>query len=198
MTKLIILVGKSCSGKDTFTKYLMDNYSMLHLMKNYTTRPKRNLNEDEYNFVSHEDLIKKLFNDELIECKEYNNWFYATAKSELIKDKINIISLSIERANYFYDYLKENNMLNNTLLIYMYAPEEERIERYINRIKHDEKIISLKNLEEIVRRFKTEKEDYKKETLEDFPNIIYYNTSSKICCNKEKDKILTSINNFIK
>lgn len=181
-TKFIIIVGKTCTGKDTFVKELCRLNENIIELKNCTTRPKRNENENTYNFISPREMFKKLMNDELIECQEYNEWFYGTEKKAINEGKINVVSLSIERANLYYDYLKEKNLLNNTLAIFMFASEQERVNRYIKRLIKDDKM-NLKNLSELVRRFKTEEKDYKMNVLEDFPNKIYFNTD------KEKYKI---------
>lgn len=181
-TKFIIIVGKTCTGKDTFVKELCRLNENIIELKNCTTRPKRNENENTYNFISPREMFKKLMNDELIECQEYNEWFYGTEKKAINKSKINVVSLSIERANLYYDYLKEKNLLNNTLVIFMFASEQERVNRYIKRLIKDDKM-NLENLSELVRRFKTEEKDYKINVLEDFPNKIYFNTD------KEKYKI---------
>lgn len=181
-TKFIIIVGKTCTGKDTFVKELCRLNENIIELKNCTTRPKRNENENTYNFISPREMFKKLMNDELIECQEYNEWFYGTEKKAINESKINVVSLSIERANLYYDYLKEKNLLNNTLVIFMFASEQERVNRYIKRLIKDDKM-DLENLSELVRRFKTEEKDYKMNVLEDFPNKIYFNTD------KEKYKI---------
>lgn len=181
-TKFIIIVGKTCTGKDTFVKELCRSNENIIELKNCTTRPKRNENENTYNFISPREMFKKLMNDELIECQEYNEWFYGTEKKAINEGKINVVSLSIERANLYYDYLKEKNLLNNTLVIFMFASEQERVNRYIKRLIKDDKM-NLENLSELVRRFKTEEKDYKMNVLEDFPNKIYFNTD------KEKYKI---------
>lgn len=181
-TKFIIIVGKTCTGKDTFVKELCRLNENIIELKNCTTRPKRNENENTYNFISPREMFKKLVNDELIECQEYNEWFYGTEKKAINESKINVVSLSIERANLYYDYLKEKNLLNNTLVIFMFASEQERVNRYIKRLIKDDKM-DLENLSELVRRFKTEEKDYKMNVLEDFPNKIYFNTD------KEKYKI---------
>ena len=197
-TKFIILLGKSCVGKDSFLKELKNKYNnkILHEMKNSTTRPKRYQEENTYYFVSDKDFLNYILQDQLIECKEYNGWFYGLKKDEIQKNKINLTSLSIERTNLFYDFLKETNQLQNCLVICMYAKEEERLQRYIKRLEKYKKI-NLKNLQEMIRRFMSENKDYNLNTLEYFPNILYFCTEEEKIT-KEKEKILKAIENFIK
>lgn len=194
-TKFIIIVGKTCTGKDTFVKELCRLNKDIIELKNCTTRPKRNENENTYNFISPREMFKKLMNDELIECQEYNEWFYGTEKKAINEGKINVVSLAIERANLYYDYLKEKNLLNNTLVIFMFASEQERVNRYIKRLMKDDKM-NLENLSELVRRFKTEEKDYKMNALEDFPNKIYFNTD-KEKYKTDKENVLSKVKEII-
>lgn len=194
-TKFIIIVGKTCTGKDTFVKELCRLNENIIELKNCTTRPKRNENENTYNFISPREMFKKLMNDELIECQEYNEWFYGTEKKAINEGKINVVSLAIERANLYYDYLKEKNLLNNTLVIFMFASEQERVNRYIKRLMKDDKM-NLENLSELVRRFKTEEKDYKMNVLEDFPNKIYFNTD-KEKYKTDKENVLSKVKEMI-
>lgn len=194
-TKFIIIVGKTCTGKDTFVKELCCLNEDIIELKNCTTRPKRNENENTYNFISPREMFKKLMNDELIECQEYNEWFYGTEKRAINEGKINVVSLAIERANLYYDYLKEKNLLNNTLVIFMFASEQERVNRYIQRLIKDDKM-NLENLSELVRRFKTEEKDYKMNVLEDFPNKIYFNTD-KEKYKTDKENVLSKVKEMI-
>ena len=194
-TKFIIIVGKTCTGKDTFVKELCRLNEDIIELKNCTTRPKRNENENTYNFISPREMFKKLMNDELIECQEYNEWFYGTEKKAINEGKINVVSLAIERANLYYDYLKEKNLLNNTLVIFMFASEQERVNRYIKRLMKDDKM-NLENLSELVRRFKTEEKDYKMNVLEDFPNKIYFNTD-KEKYKTDKENVLSKVREMI-
>lgn len=194
-TKFIIIVGKTCTGKDTFVKELCRLNEDIIELKNCTTRPKRNENENTYNFISPREMFKKLMNDELIECQEYNEWFYGTEKKAINEGKINVVPLAIERANLYYDYLKEKNLLNNTLVIFMFASEQERVNRYIKRLMKDDKM-NLENLSELVRRFKTEEKDYKMNVLEDFPNKIYFNTN-KEKYKTDKENVLSKVKEMI-
>ena len=40
--KLIVVIGRSASGKDTLVKGIVKKFPNLHLIIHYTTRPKRN------------------------------------------------------------------------------------------------------------------------------------------------------------
>lgn len=197
--KFILIVGKTCTGKDTLTKQIIDTFpTSIAELKNCTTRPKRFENEDTYNFLTHEEFAKRFFNDEFIEAQEYNGWFYGTLKESVRTDKINLITLSIERINLFYDYLKSTDNLDNTLVVKLIADEPTRIRRYIYRLFKNNQI-EMKDFKEFIRRFETEEHDYIVNELEDYPNIL------ELVSGREQgnyienyNKLLNTISNFIK
>ena len=57
-----------------------------------TTRPPRQheINGVNYNFLSDEEFINKIYDDEMIETSNFNGWLYGTAYDTLKLDKINI------------------------------------------------------------------------------------------------------------
>ena len=90
--KIIILVGKSASGKDTTARILEKEYDFKFVVST-TTRPMRQ-GESEgnpYHFVTDEQFKNKIENGEMIEFREYhtllNNipsvWYYGAEKSEI-------------------------------------------------------------------------------------------------------------------
>ena len=52
-------------------------------LKNCTTRPKRTENENTYTFLKKEEMLKALFDGSLIECQEYNGWYYGILESSI-------------------------------------------------------------------------------------------------------------------
>lgn len=90
---MLILLGKSCSGKTTIQKELVR--LGLSPIVTYTTRPKREneVNSITYNFVSKEDfelLKEKGFFITTISYKVANGdtWMYGTAKKDLSDNKV--------------------------------------------------------------------------------------------------------------
>lgn len=189
-TKFILLVGQTCTGKDTLLKKINKKIKS-NIIINITTRPKRNDKEDTYNFINEKMYNYYLNNNYIIESYMYNNWYYATLKSSIHDNAVNITALSIERINLFYDYLENNNLLNDTLVIYLTCPEQIRLKRYINRLKRTNQI-NLESFSEMVRRFNAEKTQYQV-SLKDFPNILYIDTSVA-----KYSQIIKQIKYFIK
>jgi len=80
--KIFCLVGKSCSGKDTIFKKIIETRKDIIPLITYTTRPKRvyEKNAKEYYFVTKEHFYKMYNNNKVIEHRiyhtEHGDWIY--------------------------------------------------------------------------------------------------------------------------
>jgi guanylate kinase len=85
--KLIIFSAPSGSGKTTIVKHLLKTNSNLGFSISACTRPKRENMEEhgrDYYFLSREEFIEKINNDEFVEYEEvYPGSYYGTLKSEI-------------------------------------------------------------------------------------------------------------------
>lgn len=94
--KIIVLIAPSCAGKDTIGKIISDKYGYNFVIST-TTRPMRDGESENnpYHFVTDEDFIDKIKNNEMIEYRAYNTlvdnipalWYYGTEKKEITNDK---------------------------------------------------------------------------------------------------------------
>ena len=107
---IVVLIGKTASGKDTVCKELMK--SDFHKIVTYTTRPMREgeINGYTYHFISDEDFHKKVDEDFFLEYKSYtvadgSKWYYGSPKHEFYSDKDSIIILTPDG---YRDFLKFN------------------------------------------------------------------------------------------
>lgn len=94
MGRLILLVGKTSSGKDTIAKYIKDAYGIDQVVS-YTTRPKRpsETNGVEHIFISEDEMQKILTEQDIIAYTELNKAQYcATAQQIENADKVYIIN----------------------------------------------------------------------------------------------------------
>ena len=94
---MILLVGKSCSGKTTIANKL----KKLGLKEavTYTTRPPREGEIDgiAYHFISKEEFLEKEKQDFFAETTSYNvasgeTWYYGSAVEDLTDDKVIIVN----------------------------------------------------------------------------------------------------------
>lgn len=164
MNKLFILIGRSCSGKDSVFNCLLNDPDLqkLKVLKMYTTRPKRKIeNDNSYNFVTNQEWINMYFDNEFIEYRMYdvyiNNekrkWYYATAKNDITLDQ-NFMIASGHTIYSAYEILKEYP--NQVIPIYLYCQPKIIFDRACER-----KNIEYGNIKEICQRFINDDNDYK-------------------------------------
>lgn len=135
---MIVLVGASATGKSA----IVDELVSKHQMKKFvtcTTRQKRwNETDDiDYHFLSKEEFIKKIENDEFIEYVIYNGNYYGSLKSECQDDKVIILEPSGLKS-----FLQKNIKL---FAVYINIDEAVRYERML--IRGDSKEMALSRLE---------------------------------------------------
>jgi len=89
---MLVLVGKSASGKTEVARLLVKKYHMEKLIT-CTTRTMRvgEINDIDYHFLSLEEFKKKADNHEFIEYQQYNNNFYGSLKNEISDNKVIIL-----------------------------------------------------------------------------------------------------------
>lgn len=86
---MIVLMGKSASGKDTVVKRLIKQKGYKHIIT-WTTRPIRLGEKDgvTYHYISEDDFQKKIKEGFFIEWKSYETvngtWYYGTSLEDII------------------------------------------------------------------------------------------------------------------
>ncbi|MBN2267687.1 MAG: hypothetical protein JW725_05130 [Candidatus Babeliaceae bacterium] len=91
MGKIFVLNGPSGVGKTTFLKELLSQNDTrnIHLLPRYTNRPPR-LNEKEgfeYLFTTFQDMLKKLYANDIIHIEKWGN-YYSAIESQVIEKTI--------------------------------------------------------------------------------------------------------------
>ena len=147
--KIIAICGKSASGKDTLLHMIMNN-AALHEIVSCTTRPPREGEVDgvNYFFMTLEDFAHKDCMGEMLEVSHFRDWYYGTAINGLDVDKINV------------------GVFNPEGIVRLMR--DDRVELYVVLVQASDKcrlIRSLKrevnpDVDEIVRRYLTDKEDF--------------------------------------
>lgn len=150
MYKVVCLIGKSGSGKDTLLQRILALHPDLHEIISYTTRPQRDyeVNGKDYYFISPADFENLLLSGDLVEATRFNNWFYGTGRSVLKEDKINI---GVFNPDGIEALLLDKNI--KIMVYYIQAEDKTRIIRQLNREDYP-------NIEEIFRRYKTDENDF--------------------------------------
>ena len=157
--KIIVITGKSSSGKDSLQNHLVSNYDFVNLVS-HTTRPPRpnESNGYDYYFINKEDFINMNNKDLFIETREYkvntengnDIWYYGLSKSELdITTILNkIVILDLKGMKELAEYIGRENLF----VVYLDCDSDIRIDRMIKRGGMTDK--------EISRRFKSDESDF--------------------------------------
>lgn len=142
--ELLIIVGRSCVGKTTLVKTMTE----YHEAKSFTTRPKRQGETDEYNFISKSDFLYMQEQGKLIEYAEYNGNYYGLSKDSFDFKRNNVVIVEPQGMQVLKERLKDRFKITT---IQLEAPDEviwERLqERGVNQDRFEKDKAIFNNLE---------------------------------------------------
>lgn len=124
---MIILLGKSASGKDTVVNNLIHNYYGYEKIITWTTRPMRPGEKQDitYHFTDDEDFEEKIEEGFFAEWKKYNSvfgtWYYGTAVQDITNNLNNKIIILTPSG---YEDIKE--YINNEEILSVYLDSSLR------------------------------------------------------------------------
>lgn len=140
---ILILCGKSCTGKDTVRKELVRYHGFIPMVS-ATTRPKRDNEEQgvDYIFMSLHEFEENLNKDNFIEVRKFNTlvggkpdtWFYGTLKLNINEEKDYVTILDPSGARHFIDHYGTRNCC----LVCIESDDYYRESRARNRVNFDE------------------------------------------------------------
>lgn len=166
MGKIIFLMGKSASGKDTVYQTLLQLPLFdLHTVVPYTTRPMRSgeVEGKEYHFVTQEKLQQMHRAGKVIEVRTYETtqgpWSYFTADDgqiDLAKQNYLMIG-TLESFSGICRYFGKENVLP----VYLALDEGERLTRAVKR----ERLQPNPDYAEVCRRYLADEADFSEEKL---------------------------------
>lgn len=119
---MIILLGKSASGKDTVVNNLIHNYYGYEKIITWTTRPMRPGEKQDltYHFTDDEDFEEKIEEGFFAEWKKYNSvfgtWYYGTAVEDVTKDTDDKVIILTPNG---YEDIKEYINKEDVLSVYL-------------------------------------------------------------------------------
>ena len=181
--KLVAILGKSGSGKNTLLTNLQDTiYGREHLYKliPVTTRPRREYEKDgvDYYFISIEEFTRLMLEDRLLTFFTINDWFYGVRIDDVCHDEkiVNIGIFTPFEINCLLDEQIPRGTVD-LMVIYVDANDKERLMRQLSRENDPD-------VREILRRYQSDDRDYTQYELEDFnPIIVTNNAKSDILAN---------------
>lgn len=131
---MLIILGKTASGKDLTVNELISKYGFKKLIT-YTTRPMRKNEKQDvtYHFISEEEFQQKVDKNFFAEWKSYETiegvWYYGTSLEDLSNaDNNTVIILT---PNGYRDIVKK--LSNKHKSVYIYANNSTIKERLISR-----------------------------------------------------------------
>lgn len=202
--KLIYILGKSSSGKDTIYGLLKEKIDVDYYIM-YTTRPIREgeSNGVDYNFINNEEMqkyIDGIYSSKLIEYRTYDTiqgpWTYATINDEQFLLKKDMLMIGTMES---YEKVREHFKYNSNIEmfpIYIEVPDNIRLKRAIER---EEKQNEPKFVE-LCRRFVADSIDFSEENLKRLGiNRRFENLDLNNCVNEILEYIKTgNIGDYIK
>lgn len=169
MYKMIAICGKAGSGKDTILRGVINTTPSAHEIISCTTRPMRENDVDgvDYHFITGEQFGQKVLNGEMLEASCFNDWFYGTSYDSLRSDVVNVGVFNPEGI----DSIMAHKNKIQLVVFYIEANDKERLLRQLNREQSPD-------VHEIVRRFKTDEEDFC--DLDFHYNVLQNNTKDDL------------------
>lgn len=165
---IIALIGPAGCGKDTLLNEVLNTSdTQFHRIVHVTTRPKRSYEIDgkDYHFITEKQFLEKLLNNQMVECAEFNGWFYGTLEEDLSSNGINIGTFT----PIALDALATHPQIA-AKVFYIDVPDRIRL---IRQLERDENV----DVNEVVRRYKADKEDFA--DLSDFVYTTLPNATEK-------------------
>ncbi|HBA47721.1 MAG TPA: guanylate kinase [Lachnospiraceae bacterium] len=194
MGRIICLMGKSASGKDTvFKELLADKELGLEKIVPYTTRPVREgeKNGEQYHFTD-EDTFRRLQDaGKVIEDRAYHTrhglWRYFTVNDSQLEDESRnyIVIGTLEAYRKLRDYFGSGRMLP----VLLELEDGTRLQRALDR----EKIQEEPKYAEMCRRFLADSEDFSEEKIAEAGiERRFYNEELSRCLDEVRDYIISN------
>ena len=126
---IIAISAPSGTGKTTIVKRILKEFPEIIFSVSATTRKKRENETDgiEYFFLSEEEFLKRIENDEFVEWEKVYDYYYGTLKSH-IKNAVSdgksiILEVDVKGA------LSIKSIFPESVLVYIVPPSLEELEK---------------------------------------------------------------------
>jgi guanylate kinase len=155
--KLLIIVGRSCTGKTTLINELKKTVDFYEV-HSFTTRPKRanEVNGGDHVFITLDEFNKLKSENKLIDFIEYNGNYYGLSEDSFNYSKNNVVVVEPSGIPVLKSKLKDKFEI---IAIQLDAPDEVILERFKQRGDNPE--TAQKRFEHDKERFKNVDADIK-------------------------------------
>lgn len=134
---VLLLIGDSGVGKTTIAKALKNNYNYFHLIKSYTTRFRRNIEDRDHIFVRRHNLLYQMFNKKFVASTVINRELYCAFPEQFDENLINIYIVDDKGVLDAINYFDKDDVLIVRLKRDNIDIENERANRNLNEIIPD-------------------------------------------------------------
>lgn len=127
---VFLFIGESGSGKSTIVNMLNERQPYIfNVVKSYTTREKRDENDNDHIFIKNKDELK----DETIVAEtEIEGNYYASIESQFSKDKLNLYIVDVKGIEDVKKFFKDEYVIVIQLVRNDIVIDEDRANREIN------------------------------------------------------------------
>lgn len=127
---VFLFIGESGSGKSTIVNMLNERQPYIfNIVKSYTTREKRDENDNDHIFIKNKDELK----DETIVAEtEIEGNYYASTESQFSKDKLNLYIVDVKGIEDVKKFFKDEYVIVIQLVRNDIVIDEDRANREIN------------------------------------------------------------------
>ena len=135
---ILVLIGKSSSGKDTLMKELV-NQNLFKECISTTSRPirEKEKNNIDYMFITKDEFIEKIKNNDFIEHRTYKTelnhnkeiWYYGTEKKAIDISVDSVLVLDLQGLKELREYFASESILG----VYLHCPSILRTQRAKSR-----------------------------------------------------------------
>lgn len=176
MYKIIALMGEAGAGKDTIFQSVLrhfENDERVHEIISCTSRPIREneANGKNYHFYTASQFSDKIMSGQMFEYTTFNNWWYGTSNDSIKKG--DVINIGVFNPDGVRQLLGRSNCA--VTVYHIKASDKNRLMRQLTREYNP-------NVDEILRRFTTDRADFQKlpfdaielpnDSLEDFNEAV--------------------------
>lgn len=155
MYKIIALMGKAGAGKDRMMQAALtrlQNVPNIHEIISCTSRPIREgeANGINYYYYTPDQFMQKIFDGEMLEFTNFNNWWYGTSYDSVRSD--GMVNIGVFNPAGVRSLLDRDDC--DVTIAWVQAADKTRLLRQLNREEHPD-------VNEIIRRYQTDAEDFK-------------------------------------
>lgn len=176
MYKIIALMGEAGAGKDTIFQSVLrhfENDERVHEIISCTSRPIREneTNGKNYHFYTASQFSDKIMSGQMFEYTTFNNWWYGTSNDSIKKG--DVINIGVFNPDGVRQLLGRSDCA--VTVYHIKASDKNRLMRQLTREYNP-------NVDEILRRFTTDRADFQKlpfdaielpnDSLEDFNETV--------------------------